>query len=897
MNNSSKSLRFGITKFLRVFFSAVIFSFLLLAFSSALQAAESPKTVFLPPKITSLSGDVQLADKTDRMLQQVLFGSEFNYLSRDRATELVDYDEKWPPNPQKLADIEFFQEYANIVFGSMTEIGGVISADFMVMDLLSPAEAKFFSIKGESIEVLEPLFADLVSKVEAFTSRAEVIASIAPTGNIKIDSGAILQRIKTKPGDTYDPETLREDLKSIFKLGYFDDIRIEVVQKPEGKAVTFRITEKPVIRSIYYSGIDELKESTVKEVVTLREQSILNPAQIKRTADAIQLLYKTKGYYNTTVTPEITFPTEDSAEVEFVIDEGEKIYIRDIRFEGNEAFDDDDLEDEIETSTKGWFSWITDSGLLDYDQLNQDAGRIINYYGNHGYLETKISDPVVTQEEEWLYITFNIEEGTRFKVGEVEMEGDLLDSREKLLRMLDIREQEYVSRKILREDILKITDFFAEKGYANANISPRITPGAAENILDIVIDVDKGELVYINRITITGNDRTRDNVIRRELEVEEGGIFNAKALRQSLQNLQYLDFFEEVGISPEKSFDDTTVDLSVEVAEKSTGRFTIGAGYSSVDKLILMGEVAENNFLGRGDTLAFSADIGGESTRYNLQYKNPRLNDSELSWGVDIFDIERDYDDYTKESQGGALSFGYPLWEKWRGYGRYSFTDTLLSDVAENASFVIRNSVDIEVTSAVRFSAQRDTRNRRFGATKGSRHSLSIEYAGGPLSGDSEFTKLEGHTTWYFPLFWDTVFHFHGAAGQAFENEDNGLPVYERFFLGGLRSIRGFEFGKVSPRDPITGERIGGDKMWFTNFEYIFPLLMEQGLNGVLFFDMGQVLNDDDDWNLENFEKSVGVGIRWFSPIGPLRLEWGYNLDPLEDEDTSVWDFSIGGVF
>lgn len=897
MNNSRKSLRTGTPKPHPVFFPAVFFFFLLLVFSSALQAAKSPKTIFLPPKITSLSGDVQLTAKADRMLQQVLFGTTFSYLARDKATDVVNYAEEWPPNPQKLAGMEFFQEYANIVLGSMTEIGGVISADFMVMDLLSPADAKFFSMEGESVEILEPLFQDLINKVGAFTSRTDVIATIAPEGNIKIDSGAILQKINTKPGDPYNPEALREDLKSIFKLGYFDDIRIEVVQKPEGKAVTFRITEKPVIRSIYYSGIDELEESTVKEVVTLREQSILNPAQIKRTAEAIQLLYKTKGYYNTTVIPEVSFPTEDSAEVEFVIDEGEKIYIKDIRFEGNTAFDDDDLEDEIETSTKGWFSWITDSGLLDYDQLNQDAGRILNYYGNHGYLETKISDPVVTQEEEWLYITFSIEEGTRFKVGEVNMEGDLLDSREELLQMLQIREQEFVSRKILREDILKITDFFAEKGYANANIRPRISTGAAEDILDVAINIDKGELVYINRITVTGNDRTRDNVIRRELEVKEGGIFNAKALRDSLQNLQYLDFFEEVGITPEKSFDNSTVDLSVEVKEKSTGRFTIGAGYSSVDKLILMGEVAENNFLGRGDTLAFSADIGGESTRYNLQYKNPRLNDSQLSWGVDIFDIEREYDDYTKESQGGTLSFGYPVWEKWRGYGSYSFTDTLLSNVAEDASFVIRNSVDIEITSAVRFSLQRDTRNRRFGATKGSRHSLSLEYAGGPLSGDSEYTKLEGHTTWYFPLFWETVFHFHGAAGQAFENEDNGLPVYERFFLGGLRSIRGFDFGKVSPRDPITGERIGGDKMWFTNFEYIFPLLTEQGINGVVFFDMGNVLNDDEDWNVDDFKKAVGVGIRWFSPIGPLRLEWGYNLDPLEDEDTSVWDFSIGGVF
>jgi outer membrane protein insertion porin family len=259
--------------------------------------------------------------------------------------------------------------------------------------------------------------------------------------------------------------------------------------------------------------------------------------------------------------------------------------------------------------------------------------------------------------------------------------------------------------------------------------------------------------------------------------------------------------------------------------------------------------------------------------------------------------MEREYNDYTKDSQGGVLSFGYPVWEEWRGFGSYAFTDTNLSDIADDASFIIRNSVDIHVTSAVKFSLQRDSRNKRFGATKGSRHNVSVEYAGGPLGGDSQFTKLEGSTAWYFPLFWSTVFHFHGAAGQAFENEDNALPVYERFYLGGLRTVRGFDYGDISPIDPATGDRIGGDKMWYTNFEYIFPVLADQGINGVLFFDLGNVFNDDEDWGFDNYKKSVGVGVRWFSPIGPLRLEWGYNLDPEPDEDDSVWDFSIGGVF
>jgi outer membrane protein insertion porin family len=312
-----------------------------------------------------------------------------------------------------------------------------------------------------------------------------------------------------------------------------------------------------------------------------------------------------------------------------------------------------------------------------------------------------------------------------------------------------------------------------------------------------------------------------------------------------------------------------------------------------------MGQISENNFLGRGDTLALSANIGGESSRYNLAYTNPSLNDSPLSWGTDLFNTYREYDDYTKESWGGGIRFGYPVFEQWRMFGNYSYTDTDLSDVSENASFIIKNSVDLNVTSSVKVSLVRDTRNQRYGASEGSRNLVSVQYAGGPLGGDAQFTKVEGSTGWYFPMPLKTVFRVSASAGQVFENESRKLPVYERFFLGGLNSVRGFEYGKISPTDPVTGERIGGDKMWYTNTEIIFPLLETQGLMGVIFYDAGQVLNDDQDWSeaTDSTRQAAGAGVRWLSPMGPLHLVWGYNLDPEDDEDQSVWDFSVGGVF
>ena len=832
-------------KFSALFSLMLIYSTLLLLISTHkdLTAAENPpdhaETLVLPLKIHSLATDESFTRQVDLAASTAFTTEGFGFIDRKDAAKILDYEEAWPPAVTILRAQSTLAKYAYVIAGNLTLLGEQIRIDLKLFDLLTSETPSYFSAVATNVDELNIICKGLTEQIVKHISRQDFIASIAPVGNQKIDSGAILKNISSKPGDTYDPLALRKDLRSIFKMGYFDDIHIEVTTSTEGKAVLFHVIEKPVITKVTLSGLDELKEEDLLEVMKVKNQEILNTPMLSRDREAIEVLYRSKGYFNTKVDTQISYPTKDSATVTFVINEGDKIYIKDIQFEGNSTFDDEDLLDEMETCPKGFFSFFTSSGLLDQDTLNQDAGRIITFYGNHGFLDAKISDPIITQEEEWLYITFAIEEGTQYKVGKIDIEGDLITDKKELLASLSLPEQTYISRTLLRQDILKITDTYAEKGYANAIVQPNIQKGSSSDILDITVDIKKGELVYINRINIIGNTKTRDNVIRRNLKIEEGGIFNTKALRQSVQKLQFLEFFENVNINPEPSFVENKVDLTIEVKEKSTGQFMIGAGYSSVDHLVFMGEIANTNFLGRGDTLSFSTNIGGDSNLYNLKYKNPSFMDSSLSWSTNFFKMQREYDDYTKDSKGGSLQFGYPLWGEWRGYGSYSYTDTDLSDIDEDASYKIKQSADIHITSAVNFDLTRDTRDRQYGPSSGSRHTISLTYAGGPLRGDSEFTKIEGSTSWYFPLFLRTTFHFKGSAGQVFENEDDKLPVYERFYLGGLRSIRGFDYADVSPKDPDTKERIGGDKMWYTNFEFIFPLLEDQGVKGLIFYDMG----------------------------------------------------------
>jgi outer membrane protein insertion porin family len=862
-------------------------------------AAFSSKITFLPLQINTLEKKDALTLQADSSLQEVLTETTIQMIPRDTAKKHAEYKGSWPPPVKILQEIADTTQTDYIAAGNLTVIGNQISVDVKLFDILSPKAPTYYFQTAQSLDDLGRVLKKISAEIQSYTERDFRISSITPEGNTRIDSGAILRQISTKAGDAYDPAVLRNDLKSIYQMGYFNDVQIDAVDTPKGKKITFRVVEKPVIQSVVFEGIDELKEEDVRDAANIKERFILNPAKISVAEETIRMLYKEKGFYNSQVTAQISYPSDKGALVRFVIEEGEKIFIKEITVEGNVTFDDDELLDEIETDEKWFLSWITEAGLLDMIKVQQDASRIVAFYNNHGFLEAKIGEPVIRQEKEWIYLKFVVEEGPRFRVGTVDFSGDIIGTEEELLEMLSIRDEKFLSRQSLREDIMKLTDYYAESGYAFAGINPATKKTEAGNRIDINFKISQGELVYINRITIKGNTRTRDNVIRRELRISEGGVFNSKALRQSTQALQRLSYFEEVNVTPEPSLNPDRMNIIVEVKEKSTGTFSIGAGYSSVDKLILMGQISENNFLGRGDTLSFSANVSGVSTRFNLGYTNPHLNDSALSWGLDLFSIEREYDDYTKDSKGGGIRIGYPIWKKWKVYGNYSYTDTDLSDVSENASYVIRNSVDLHITSAVKMSLVRDTRDRLYGATRGSRNLASVKYAGGPLGGDSEFTKVEGSTSWYFPMMWKTVFHIKGAAGQVFANEVGKLPVYERFFLGGLNSVRGFEYGKISPIDPLTLERIGGDKMWYSNVEVIFPLLETQGLNGLVFYDSGRVYDDDEDWFTVNdsIKHAAGLGIRWLSPMGPLSIVWGYNLDPLPDEDQAVWDFSVGGTF
>ncbi|MEJ2033631.1 MAG: outer membrane protein assembly factor BamA, partial [Deltaproteobacteria bacterium] len=586
-----------------------------------------------------------------------------------------------------------------------TRIGARLSIDMTAHDLLSASTpAKYFYAEAAKEADLHQTLASLVDKVLAYTERYSRIAAIEVAGNKRIDSGAILLNVQSKVGGRYQPDLLREDLKRIFRMGYFEDVKIDVTDTERGKKVTFIVEEKPVISRIEITGEDKVKEKDIRQVISLKAHNIINSKEVRESVENIRRLYKEKGFYDTEVTAKLSYPKPDRVNVDFAIKEGKKIFIKQINFVGNHAFSDRQLRKVISTSPKGFFSWLTDSGVLKRDVVEQDASRIKAYYNNHGYIDAAVGKPEIIQKGEWLYVTFNISEGERYEVGKVNLTGELIEPEAQLMELVKLPEERYFSRRTLREDILRLTDLYADHGYAFAEATPSIEKEPQSRKVDVTINLSKGNLVHINRIIIRGNTRTRDKVIRRQMEVAETGIFNASALRESNENLQRLGYFDEVNITPEPTADKNLMDILVEVKERPTGSFSIGAGYSSAENLLFMAEISQNNFLGKGEQMSLKANISGKSAYYNLSFTEPNYNDSDLLVGIDLYKWERDYDDYTRDSFGSALRFGYPIWDRWKAFWSYSYDDTTLKDFESYAAPLILESQNINVTSSVRLA-------------------------------------------------------------------------------------------------------------------------------------------------------------------------------------------------
>lgn len=862
---------------------------------------------------------------------------------------------------------------------------------------------------------LQALLAVLLLSAWAGPARADDLQAVEIRGNRRVEKDAILMVIKSQAGEPLSASQVAADIRAVFSLGYFADVRAELEKGPAGDVLVFVVTEKPSIARIEYKGYDELSLEKIKEVVDIQPLSVLDVNKIRANAQKIKELYIEKGFYLADVDYQLTDQPKNRVDLTFLINERSKVEVKRVTFVGNQHVESEELKGVMETREGDFFSWLTSFGTFKQEGLKRDIMRINEYYYNNGFINVKVSEPVVeiSRDRTSLYITIPVEEGERYRFGNFTFSGDLLCSDQDLLdairRAIDqqgaglvlskplvrdlqkqrgdqeiaglkmqvlrdlereVRERidegvaeeeaqprqqdtgslrarvrdemitqlktqvlsdlllvepgEYFNRAKLGMSMFRIQDVYKDRGYAYAEVMPGTDIDAEARIADINFHVQRGEKVLIERIDIRGNLKTRDKVIRRQLRIYEGEYYSGTGMKVSQRRVNSLGFFEKVEISEKRGSAPDRIVITVEVKERPTGTFQIGAGFSSVENFIATAQVSQQNLFGRGQTLSLMAQLSSLRQFFSLNFVEPYFLDTNWYFGFRVFNTQLDYINFLRKASGGDITLGYEFIDDWR----FSLTYTLETVDVSTGSGANRglrlNYFSDGWTSSLRFTITWDTRNNRLFPSDGHLLQGSLEHASEYTLSENDFTRYAGVVRYYIPLFWGFVIKTNLTVGYITTTSDEGIPIFEKFFVGGIYTVRGYEPRSIGPQveapsngyDPMSAMRpatLGGDKQLIANLELEFPIFPQVNIRGVVFVDAGNAYGEGESFFSERYHQdeasrviketalglywSTGFGFRWFSPIGPLRFEWGIPLTRRPGDKDILFEFTIGNFF
>lgn len=741
----------------------------------------------------------------------------------------------------------------------------------------------------------------------------KVVGEIDVQGLKRIEKDAILGKVGTKPGQRVTSEQIRRDIQAIFGMGLFDDISVsgEAIDDQRIRLI-YSLRERPVISSVEFEGNERISTSDLKDVVKVKEWSILDVNKVREDVSLIQKHYEEKGFYLAKVNFSIKQSKPDEVQLTYRINDYDKVRIRKITFLNNKRFKDEELKGILqETREGGFFSFVSGSGNFKETSFKQDLQRLTYWYLDHGYVKFRYENPVVTvsDDKKWLYISIYVDEGDQYRMGTVDFSGDLLFPKEELQQDVILKQEDVFSISKRNADIQRLTEKYQDLGYAFVNVVPKMNFREETKTLDVDYGFEKGNLVYFGEINILGNTKTHDKVIRRELKIHEGELFSGTKLRQSRENVERLGYFSpgEVifnTVTPKGRND--VVNVEITVKERSTGTITLGAGFGSGTGFFFTTTVSEVNLFGRGQTISLAAQYSATraaNNSFNLGFSDPYSFDSRWALGFDIYSVnfENPQTRVVTRKLGFDTRLGYPIAEYTHAYITYKNEGVLIGPINDPGVPEFLYQDDQGVLSSVIWSVVRDRRNNRFETTDGSYQSASVETAG--LGGDKSFIKWNLNNRYYRRLIGDLVFRNSIEVGQVSGLSGNPIPPSERFFLGGPNNMKGYEpysLGPSVPRadgQPGTFPR-GGTFQGFSLFELEYPLIRDAGVKFVTFFDVGNTWDPlpkgGDPFTLRT---DAGFGIRWFSPIGPLRFEWGFPFARRPEENASNFQFFIGPPF
>ncbi|OEU74948.1 MAG: outer membrane protein assembly factor BamA, partial [Desulfuromonadales bacterium C00003107] len=513
------------------------------------------------------------------------------------------------------------------------------------------------------------------------------VGQVIIEGNRRVESRYIESVLNISEGQTVSAADIDLGLRNIYSTGRFDDVVAETVMAGELLHLVYRVTERPLLREVVFSGNHELDDEKLGTIINANAVDFYRPQVVTPAIRKIKQAYVMEGYYATEVVPQVDINDRNEVALTLKIEEGERVFVTDIRFEGNTVFTEKELKKLLFSKEKGFLTFITERGAYKEDMLLADRDVITDQYYNRGYIQVKVKKPITSllDDKKSMEVLFEIEEGKQFRIGEIDVQGDLLGSKEVMLSGLTLRSGEVFSRKMLRENMKHLNDLYADEGYAFVNVSPVTDTDPFLQQINIVLNVERGVRVSIGRISVAGNTRTRDKVVRREMRLTEGDFYSASKMKNSRRRINNLGFFEEVNLTTGRGVDDAHMDVEVDVQEKATGSFSIGAGFSSADGLLLQGAVSQDNFLGRALRFDLSAALGGSSTTYRLGLLDPYFLDRHIAFGGDIYNTEREWTDFTRKTTGGDIKLGVPLTETMRTFFIYRYEKKDIYDVDEGA--------------------------------------------------------------------------------------------------------------------------------------------------------------------------------------------------------------------
>ena len=754
----------------------------------------------------------------------------------------------------------------------------------------------------------------LLCAVPAVGRELPQVKEIRVEGLLRIPEESARAKMRSRTGSPLEPSVVSEDIKRLFAMKAFEDIKVGVKEVEGGVILLFLFKERPTINKITIEGNDDVDEDDIRKVVDLRPFEIVDVERIKRNISKIQDVYNEEGFYLADIQYKLVPLKNNLVNMVFLIEEGQKIKVKTITFVGNKKLPDDELKGVMQTREGGWFSFLTGSGAFKKATLDQDITRVFFYYWHKGYIKAQVKPPVVSlsPDKKAMDITVFVEEGDPYKVTSVDVKGELEPfEKAELTKVVKITPGMTFDFLLVQQDSQRIARKYKDKGYANCTVSYTRIEGKADLTVDFAFEVQKGRTVHVGKIGIEGNETTRDKVIRRMMAIAEGDLYNETQVQKSQREVMRLGFFEKVEISSDPGASADFVNLTVKVKERQTGTFQIGAGFSSLESFIATAQISKQNFLGHGQTLSFQATISSIRSLYTISFFEPYFLDTDWTLSVDLYNFQQDFDDFTRGALGGELSFGYrftPDLHLSLGY-KLENVEITIGGLRGRSTIPIANLFNDGLTSSLKTTLTYDTRNDRMFPSAGQFTTGSAEIAHAYLGSDSEFLRLLARTRWYFNPFWKVVLKLNATVGYVTPiSADRQVPIFERFFVGGIFDVRGYQRFSLGPQLAVASERepgttltpfnVGGNKKLVFNVELEIPILPPPvGIRGVIFFDAGKAYNDDELFDPRNMFFSVGFGFRWFSPVGPLRFEWGIPLNPRPQDDPIVFEFTIGNSF